>query len=116
MGGVFARERQQAGSAACRVPSGLSYGDPPLLRLLLLVSLAFAAPSFSLPEGWVRAMERSPPLCCAAGPSAGWSVEERLASWARLGFRNSLNLEGASVPRRFSPGEIGLGFLVQVNG
>lgn len=49
--------------AAKRVHSGLIHRDPWLLPLLLPVLPAFCSLLDFLPEGWVRAVESSPPIC-----------------------------------------------------
>lgn len=56
--------------AASWVHSGLIYRDPWLLPLLLPASLAFCSLLDFLPEGWVRAVERSPPICLC-----DWSLD-----------------------------------------
>lgn len=54
-------------SAAYRVPSGLVYGDPALLRLLLPVSLACCS-SFVFPaRGAGQSHGEEPAPCLAAG-------------------------------------------------
>lgn len=64
--------------AAKWVHSGLIYRDPwLLLPLLLPVFLAFCSLLDFLPEGWVRAVERT--HCHrATSPWTAWLVEERL--------------------------------------
>lgn len=103
-------------SAAHRVPSGFGLWRPcaspsPAPRLSGILQLL----CFPRQRGGSEPEEEPAPL--SGCWSLGWVFGRReFASWARLGFLYSLNLEGASLPWRFSPGEIGLGFLVRGSG
>lgn len=69
--------------AARWVRSGLIFRDPWLLPLLLPVFLAFCSLLDFLPEGQVRAVERSPPIYFCRW-SLDWVVVEETWSWRGL--------------------------------
>ena len=117
-------EQQQAASEVVRCAlqpigclQGLVYGDPALLRLLLPVSLAFCS-SFVFPARGVGQSHEEEPAPLFGCWSLGWVFGRREfcivgEAWIPLLRESGRSI---SVPWRFSPGEIGLGFLVRGSG